>query len=140
MTIINLRDFYPYYTQDCLIEVTEDVAGLLKQSKTQEDTYQRRVRRYKAYYSLDWENGIENSILFTAQTPEELYERKLTMEQLYTALNQLPEKQRRRIDAFFFMGMSQTEIAKAEGVDNSSVSESIERGLRNMAKFLKKVL
>ena len=62
------------------------------------------------------------------------------MEQLYTALNQLPEKQRRRIDAFYFLGMSQAEIASAEGVDKSSVSESIERGLRSMASFLKKVL
>lgn len=78
--------------------------------------------------------------MLTVQTPDELYECKLTMEQLYTALNQLPEKQRRRIDAFYFLGMSQAEIASAEGVDKSSVSESIERGLRSMASFLKKVL
>lgn len=140
MTIINLRDYYPFYNCDCFIDVTQEVANLLKQEKAHEATYQRRVRRYKAYYSLDMDNGIENSALFTVQTPEELYERKLTMEQLYTALNQLPEKQRRRVNAFFFMGMSQTEIAKAEGVDKSSVSESIDRGLRSMEKFLKKVL
>ena len=140
MTIINLRDYYPFYTCDCFVNVTEEVADLLKQADTQEATYQRRVRRYKAYYSLDWENGIENSVLITVETPEELYERKLTMEQLYTALNQLPEKQRRRIDAFFFLGMSQAEISSAEGVDKSSVSESIERGLQSMASFLKKVL
>lgn len=140
MTIINLRDYYPFYTCDCFIDVSKEVADLLKQEKAHEATYQRRVRRYKAYYSLDMDDGIENSVLFTVQTPEELYERKLTMEQLYTALNHLPEKQRRRVDASFFMGMSQTEIAKAEGVDKSSVSESIERGLRSMEKFLKKVL
>lgn len=140
MTIINLRDYYPFYTCDCFIDVTEEVADLLKQADTQEASYQRRVRRYKAYYSLDWENGIENSALLTVQTPDELYECKLTMEQLYTALNQLPEKQRRRIDAFYFLGMSQAEIASAEGVDKSSISESIERGLRSMASFLKKVL
>lgn len=87
MTIINLRDYYPFYTCDCFVNVTEEVANLLKQADTQEATYQRRVRRYKAYYSLDVDNGIENSVLFTVQTPEELYERKLTMEQLYTALN-----------------------------------------------------
>lgn len=140
MTIINLRDYYPFYTCDCFVNVTEEVADLLKQADTQEATYQRRVRRYKAYYSLDWENGIENSVLLTVETPEELYERKLTMEQLYTALNQLPEKQRRRIDAFFFLGMNKAAIAKAENVSATAVQESIESGLQNMAKFFKKVL
>lgn len=140
MAVINLRDYYPFYTCDCFINVTEGVADLLKQADTQEATYQRRVRRYKAYYSLDWENGIENSVLLTVETPEELYEHKLTMEQLYTALNQLPEKQRRRINAFFFLGMSKAAIANAENVSAAAVLESIESGLRSMAKFLKKVL
>lgn len=92
MAIINLRDYYPFYTHDYFIDVTEEVAAILKKSDAHETTYQRRARRYKAYYSLDWDNGIENSVLLTVQTPEELYERKLTMQQIYMALNQLPEK------------------------------------------------
>lgn len=140
MTIINLRDYYPFYTHDCFINVSEEVAALLKEYDIHEETYQRRARRYKAYYSLDRDNGIENSVLFTVQTPEELYERKLTMEQLYTALNQLPEIQRQRIYAFFFLGMSKTAIAKAEGVDEKAVRSAIDRGLRSMEKFLKNSL
>lgn len=27
MTIINLRDFYPFYTSDCLMEVPDEVAA-----------------------------------------------------------------------------------------------------------------
>ena len=31
MTIINLRDYYPFYTSDCFIEVTDDVAEMFKE-------------------------------------------------------------------------------------------------------------
>ena len=27
MAIINLRDYYPFYTSDCFMEVSEEVAG-----------------------------------------------------------------------------------------------------------------
>lgn len=81
MTIINLREYYPFYTHDCFISVPEEVAALLKEFDTHEETYHRPACRYKAYYSLDRANGIETSVLFTVQIPEELYERKLTIEQ-----------------------------------------------------------
>lgn len=72
MTKINLRDYYPFYTEDYFIEVDDKIAELLRQFDIREASYQRYVRRYKAYYSLDVENGIENSILLTVQTPDEI--------------------------------------------------------------------
>ena len=140
MKKINLRDYYPFYKEDFFIEVEDQIAELLKVFDIQEASYQRYIRRYKAYYSLDVDNGIENSILLTAQTPDEIYERKLTKEQLYRGLNSIPKKQADRIYAHYFLGMSKSEIAKSEQVDERAVRESIERGLKNMAKFLKKVL
>ncbi len=140
MKKINLRDYYPFYTEDYFIEVDDKIAELLKQFELREASYQRYVRRYKAYYSLDVDNGIENSILLTVQTPDEIYERKLTREQLYKAMDNLPKKQAKRIYAHYFLGMSKSEIASAERVSESVVRESIEAGLKNMTKFLKKVL
>lgn len=140
MKKINLRDYYPFYKEDFFIEVEDQIAEILKVFDIQEASYQRYIRRYKAYYSLDVDNGIENSILLTAQTPDEIYERKLTKEQLYRGLNSIPKKQADRIYAHYFLGMSKSEIVKSEQVDESAVRESIERGLKNMAKFLKKVL
>lgn len=140
MTKINLRDYYPFYTEDYFIEVDDKIAELLRQFDIREASYQRYVRRYKAYYSLDVDNGIENSILLTVQTPDEIYERKLTREQLYKAMDNLPKKQEKRIYAHYFLGMSKSEIASAECVSESVVRESIEAGLKNMAKFLKKIL
>lgn len=86
------------------------------------------------------ENGIENSILLTVQTPDEIYERKLKREQLYKAMDNLPKKQAKRIYTYYFLGMSKSEIASAERVSESVVRESIESGLKNMTKIFKKFL
>ena len=48
MTIINLRDFYYWYTQDEYMEVTDDVAEALRASVRYEAAYQRRLSRHKA--------------------------------------------------------------------------------------------
>ena len=52
MTTINLKDFYPWYTHDEYIEVSEEVADELRASRLYEAAYQRRIVRNKAQYSL----------------------------------------------------------------------------------------
>ena len=47
---------------------------------------------YKAQYSLDCENGIENAVLRKLETPEMLLEGKQLREQIYAAVMALPEK------------------------------------------------
>ena len=59
--------------------------------------------RYKAQYSLDCENGIENAVLLKPQTPEMLLEEKQLLEQLYAAVMALPEKQVKRIYARYYL-------------------------------------
>ena len=140
MTIINLRDYYPFYTSDCFIEVTDDVAEMFKEFDRKEAAYRLRTYRHKAYYSFDREDGIEHEALFVALSPCELYERKVTMQELHAAIASLPDKQAKRIYAHFILGMSKTDIARAEGVNEKVVRLAIERGLRNMEKYLKKSL
>ena len=120
MAIINLRDFYPYYTMDSFIEVPDEVAEAMAEFDRKEEAYR-----------------IEHSALFVALSPCEIYERKITMQELYAAISSLPYKQAKRIYAHFVLGMSKTDIARAEGVDEKVVRLAIERGLRNMEKFLK---
>ena len=75
MTTINLKDFYPWYTHDEYIEVSEEVADELRASKLYEAAYQRRIVRNKAQYSLDCEDGIEYSACVSEPTPQGLLER-----------------------------------------------------------------
>lgn len=100
----------------------------------------RRTYYHNAHYSLDRGDGIEYDALFVAMTPCEIYERKVTMEQLHAAIASLPDKQANRINAYYFMGLNMAAIAKSEGVSIRAVSDSIQHGLRNMEKYLKKVL
>ena len=122
MKKINLRDYCPYYTQDMIVEVPDEVALLLREYMLLEEAYRIRTYRYKAFYSLDRDEGIE---------------REMT-ELIYKGLSKLPVKQRQRIYAHFFLGMSKADIARAEGTDASSVRKSINRGLHQLKNILKK--
>ena len=99
MTIINLRDFYYWYTQDEYMEVTDDVAEALRASVRYEAAYQRRLSRHKAQYSLDCDDGIEYSACLRELTPDEVLELKERFCRLWNALNSLPPAQGRRVNA-----------------------------------------
>ena len=136
MKKVNLKDLYPdVYKNDYLVEVTEDVLETIRAAERAEAAYDRRMYRYKANYSLDCDNGIENAILMKPQTPEMLLEEKQLREKLYAAVMALPEKQAKRIYARYDLGMRVSEIAAAEGVDQSRVRDSIRRGLKQLAKY-----
>ena len=83
MAIINLRDYYPFYTSDCFMEVSEEVAEMFKEFDRKEAAYRLRTYRHKAYYSLDRDDGLEHEAVFVALSPHELYERKVTMQELH---------------------------------------------------------
>ena len=52
MAIINLRDYYPFYTSDCFMEVSEEVAEMFKEFDRKEAAYRLRTYRHKAYYCM----------------------------------------------------------------------------------------
>ena len=137
MTTINLREFYPWYLQDEIIEVTDEVAEAMRSDKLYEAAHQRRVKRNKAQYSLDCDDGIEYSACLHEPTPQELLERMDRFCHLWNALNTLPEVQGRRVDACVILGKSYREVAKAEGVDKSAVRRSVLLGLECMKKYLR---
>ena len=136
MKEINLRDYYPFYTTDMIVEVPDEVADLLYEYKLSEAAHFLRTYRHKAYFSLDYDANVERDALVIVLTPADILERK---EELYQALASLPEKQRNRIYAHYFLGMSKSDIAKAEGIHKSRITRSINAGLRSLEKFLKEL-
>lgn len=85
MKKINLRELYPdAYTTDFFVNVTEDVLETIRASERAEAAYERKMYRYKAQYSLDCENGIENTVLTKPQTPEMVLEEKQLQKQVYS--------------------------------------------------------
>ena len=100
MKKVNLRDLYPnVYKSDYFVEVTEDVLETIRAAERAEAAYDRRMYRYKAYYSLDCDNGIENAMLLKPQSPETLMEEKQLREQLYALLDAQAVEIVRKADA-----------------------------------------
>ena len=66
----------------------------------------------------------------------EMLERKERHCRLCRALNSLSDKQGRRIEAHIILGMSQRDIARAEGVSERNVRQSIKKGLAHMKEIL----
>lgn len=136
MAIIKLKDFYPFEKDDAIIEVSDELAATLYAFERQEASYIRKVRRHQAYYSLDRTDGVEHSIILHVKSPDEIYERKVSREELHAALAQLPDKQAKRIYAHYLFGMGKDEIAQAEGVSWFSINKSIRQGLIRIEKIL----
>ena len=137
MITINLRDYYPWYTHDEFLEVSDEVAAELEADRRYENAHKNRMYYHNAQYSLDMGDGIETSaVACHNDNPERIFAMMENHCRLCRALNSLPEIQGRRIEAHYLLGMSQTEIAEAEGVKQHSVSESIHRGLRAMRKYI----
>lgn len=140
MKKINLRDYYPFYSCDVIVDVPDEVAALLLAYRRREEAQRIHTYRHKAFFSLDFGDNIECRTLIVAPSPFEIIEQRQMAELIYKALSSLPDKQAQRIYAHYFLGMSKAAIARAEGVNESNIRKSISRGLESMQSFLKKYL
>ncbi len=138
MQIINLRKHYPYYyPKDVFMEVPDEVAMAMLLATRQDHNYRQRTYRHKAYFSLDRGDGIENDAIHFTPSPEEIFLRKVSLEQLQEAIDHLPPIQMRRI-SYYILGMKKVDIARAEGVCDSGVCATIQAGLRNLRRYFEK--
>jgi len=135
-TTINLRDYYPWYTHDEFVEVSDEVATELRADWRYEKNHERSMRRNKVL-SLDAQDGTDTAAAMVCHSdnPERIFSMMENHCRLCRALNSLPELQGRRVEARYLLGKSIQEIAVADGVSESSVKECIERGLKAMRKI-----
>lgn len=143
MKTINLRKYYyPYYKEDVLVEVSDEVAEAMLLSVREMENYYRRTCRHKAYYSLDAFDWTENYALEHSPSPEELlvlqeeqaaHDRLLSM--LDNALTQVTEIQARRIRRYYLQGLNYPKIAQMEGVNKDVVCRSVHAGLKRLHEY-----
>ena len=147
MQTVNLKKYYyPLFTKDTFVEVSDEVAEALLLMHREENNRIRKMYYHKAYFSLDREDGIENDALcgFEKSPEEILMEQEeerfflLTLERLDEALANLTETQQRRIRARYLSGRTMQDIAAGEGVSVSVVSESIRSGLKKLRTYFDK--
>ena len=136
MTTIKLNNYYPHLTERITMEVSDEIAVTLSIGGRLCDSYKRRKRDHDEC-SLDSTPGFEADVIRPPLTPEEIMELAEDHAALYAALDRLPPVQARRIYARFILGRSVTAIAKAEGVNKSQITRSIDFGLKNLQEILK---
>ena len=137
MIKINLRHYYPHYTSDVYIEIPDDIAIELHTFENQDAAYRLRTYRNRAFYSLDREDGLEREMQFTTPSSEDGFFREHMACSLFSALQELPVAQARRIYAHYVLGMSNLAIARVEGVNEGNVRKSVSRGLRRLQTSLR---
>lgn len=70
MQTVNLKKYYyPLFTKDTFVEVSDEVAEALLLMHREENNRIRKMYYHKAYFSLDREDGIENDALCGFENP-----------------------------------------------------------------------
>lgn len=138
MKKIMLNEEYYWCSKDEYIEVSEEIALFFEKCKKKEHSEKEKIRRHKAYYSLDVDNGIEKQVLHPPRTPEEIYIANEEEQERYMAIMQLPEVQMRRYYAYHYQELKMTEIAKIEGVSVKAISKTIDKAEKNIEKILQR--
>ena len=124
MQTINLKQYYPFCTEDTFVEVSDEIVEAFLLDKRAEAARERKMYRYKAHYSLDCDDGIEKAAIGWAQPSPEDYivqkeeqaEHAELIRRLYEALSTLTPTQARRVHARYMLGMKVKDIAAMEGI------------------------
>ena len=70
MQIVDLKEIYPsLYTHSVFLEVSDEVYAVFLADRRAEAARRRKMYRYKAQYSLDCGNGIENAVICRPPQP-----------------------------------------------------------------------
>ena len=115
------------------MDVEEDVAEFLETNRPKPASAKRKAQRYKAQYSLDIGDGIEEDTLVLLF--EEVRRNELLYERLRTAMTYLTEKQRRRFLMKYDLEYTYAEIAEREQVNVNAVEDSIEQAKEKIRKY-----
>lgn len=113
--------------------------ALVKEFDKAEHAQKERDRRNGLVFSLDDErlrDYLESRCMAYDVDPFRIFIRMESYRILYDALNGLLGKQAVRIYRHFFCEENYSQIARSEGVDESAVRRSIERGLIQLRKKL----
>ena len=113
MQTINLKQYYPFCTEDTFVEVSDEIVEAFLLDKRAEAARERKMYRYKAFYSLDCDDGIEKAAIISS----------------------LPPTQARRVHARYMLGMKVKDIAAMEGITPSQAGKSIHAALRRLRRY-----
>lgn len=141
MKRINLSEMYYFFNhEDEEVLVEDDVYEVMEQYRRSVHAQNEKIRRYKAYYSLDRAPYLENYTVTKVNDPLEMLLVNELSDNMMDAIDQLTYKQARRVYMYYYCDMSVNEIARHEGVHRTSVEESLNRSIKKLRKILNEAL
>lgn len=112
--------------QAVLVEVSVEVHDYLDEVERKTENLRHEKRRHWDYRAFDEYIVITEGRNCYYQTPEQVYCRKETLEEIMTALTCCTEVQRERFLLYALDGLSYSEIGRLCGCSKYAVRDSIE--------------
>ena len=88
-------------------------------------------------HSYIYENKINEKAFIKDKRIDDIVENNIINEKLKNAINKLSLVQKRRIEMYYFKGLSQREIAEKEGISLRAVQYTLNKAISELKKILK---
>lgn len=118
-----------------IVEVSEEVYKIFDKSELEDISQMHEYERHIEHSELT-DITLNRRAKNKSITIEEEIENRIVIEQIKNAFNILTETQKRRIKLYYFEELNFKQIAFIEKCDESSVRESIYKGIEKIKKYL----
>lgn len=119
-----------------IVEISEKVYQAFNKFELEDVSQMHKYRKHIEHSEVYDETLYHKSFKSTVPVDEQVI-MKSTFEDLYKAINLLPEIQKRRIKKYYFDGKNGYEIADEEGTTQQSVHIGLDRARKKLAEILK---
>ncbi|MBO5183108.1 MAG: sigma-70 family RNA polymerase sigma factor [Bacilli bacterium] len=119
-----------------LVTVSKEVFDVFDESEKQDNNMMVRNSRYIHKYELS-DEALSNKMLNNQTSIEDKLISDFEIEELYEAINELSDIQKRRIRKYFFENKTFEEIAKEENCTKRAVKFTIDIALEKISKKFK---
>jgi RNA polymerase sigma factor (sigma-70 family) len=82
-----------------------------------------------------WESTLNARAVHKPENLEDIVLKKIQIENLHSAIKQLPEIQQRRMEMYYFEDMTYEQIAKREMCSKVAIKYSVTRAIENLKKY-----
>jgi len=117
------------------VEVSTSVKEVLEETDRKIRSQRRQDRRRLDFTPLT-DEFLEISLLAATEDTADLYEKIERDARLHKAIDKLTEVQKRRLCLYYFRGLKYLEIAELEGVNSTSIGQSIKLAKKQLYKLL----
>ena len=119
-----------------IVEINKEVYNCLNKFELNDlsemNEYDRHIE-----HSYIYENKINEKAFIKEEKIEDIVENSIFNERLKIAISKLSLTQKRRIEMYYFEGLSQREIAEKEGISLRAVQYTLNKAISELKKILK---